>query len=197
MNRHTKGNMITSEVGRINKHHRRNCSRCRSGCALLFFLAWLSRCLNKMFPMIGALCLVRPRCFFGIVFRLTSSVCSSPPEVPGPLNTVFPMIVAMSFDIPSVFLSCVEYDSSCIFVVSSLDCWMKCFRWLYRYSLSLFVACGLVLNIACLVYFLIENLGRWIKCFRCLSGCALSFLVSRLCVLSSRRTCCLLFSLHS
>ena len=47
------------------------------GLCLVFFLAWLSRYLNKMFLMIGALCLVRPRCLFGIVLCMTSSVYSS------------------------------------------------------------------------------------------------------------------------
>ena len=196
MNRHTKGKMITSEVGRINKHPRRNCSRCRSGCALLFFLAWLSRRLNKVFPMVGALCLVRPRCLLGFVLCMTSFVYSFFLRAWAFEHSVS-MSVAMFFDISSRFWSCVEYDSSCMFVVLSLGCWIKCFRWLHRYSLSFFVACGIVLSTAFLVDFFIENLGRWIKFFRCLSGCALSFLVSWLCVRSSRRTCCLLFSLHS
>ena len=52
--------------------------------------------------MVGALCLVRPRCIWDCV-SFDFLCVSSTPAVPGPLNAVFPMIVAMFFGIPRVF----------------------------------------------------------------------------------------------
>lgn len=56
-----------SKAEKSSKLPRIKWSRCLSGCALLLIVAWLSLRLNEMFPMLGVMCLVHPRCFWDCV----------------------------------------------------------------------------------------------------------------------------------